>query len=109
MALLKYTFWQDEEMWLGYLEEYPDYMTQGEKPWKNFRIILEIFITNLSAALFLPYVLPIWLLHEKTRTSIETGEDGLYPAAARGKHDWYHNPITKLSQPCSTGVSKKMK
>ena len=30
MALLKYTYWQDEEMWLGYLEEYPDYMTQGE-------------------------------------------------------------------------------
>jgi len=27
---LKYTYWQDDEMWLGYLEEYPDYMTQGE-------------------------------------------------------------------------------
>jgi len=30
MELLKYTYWQDDEMWLGYLEEYPDYMTQGE-------------------------------------------------------------------------------
>ncbi len=30
MILLKYTYWQDDEMWLGYLEEYPDYMTQGE-------------------------------------------------------------------------------
>ncbi len=30
MTLLKYTYWQDGEMWLGYLEEYPDYMTQGE-------------------------------------------------------------------------------
>lgn len=30
MMLLKYTYWQDGEMWLGYLEEYPDYMTQGE-------------------------------------------------------------------------------
>ena len=28
--LLKYTYWQDGKMWLGYLEEYPDYMTQGE-------------------------------------------------------------------------------
>ena len=27
---LDYTYWQDEEMWLGYLDEYPDYMTQGE-------------------------------------------------------------------------------
>ncbi len=31
MAAIKYTYWQDEEMWLGYLEEYPaDYWTQGE-------------------------------------------------------------------------------
>jgi predicted RNase H-like HicB family nuclease len=26
----KYIFWQDGDMWLGYLEEYPDYWTQGE-------------------------------------------------------------------------------
>ena len=25
----KYVYWQEEDMWLGYLEEYPDYMTQG--------------------------------------------------------------------------------
>ena len=25
----KYIFWQDDDMWLGYLEEYPDYWTQG--------------------------------------------------------------------------------
>ena len=30
MNKIKYTYWQDEEMWLGYLEEYPDYWTQGE-------------------------------------------------------------------------------
>ena len=30
MKLLKYTHRQDGEMWLGYLEDYPDYMTQGE-------------------------------------------------------------------------------
>lgn len=29
-AALEYTYWQDENMWLGYLDEYPDYMTQGE-------------------------------------------------------------------------------
>lgn len=27
---MKYTYWQDKDMWLGYLNEYPDYMTQGE-------------------------------------------------------------------------------
>lgn len=25
----KYIYWQDEDMFLGYLEEYPDYWTQG--------------------------------------------------------------------------------
>ncbi|HMB05086.1 MAG TPA: hypothetical protein VKP69_15285, partial [Isosphaeraceae bacterium] len=26
----KYVYWQEEDAWLGYLEEYPDYWTQGE-------------------------------------------------------------------------------
>lgn len=30
MKTTKYVYWQDAEMWLGYLEEYPDYRTQGE-------------------------------------------------------------------------------
>ena len=30
MTTQKYVYWQEEDMWLGYLEEYPDYWTQGE-------------------------------------------------------------------------------
>ena len=30
MIKQKYVYWQDEDMWLGYLEEFPDYMTQGK-------------------------------------------------------------------------------
>ena len=30
METKKYIYWKDGEMWLGYLEEYPDYWTQGE-------------------------------------------------------------------------------
>jgi predicted RNase H-like HicB family nuclease len=30
MAITKYVYWKDDNMWLGYFEEYPDYMTQGE-------------------------------------------------------------------------------
>lgn len=30
MEKKKYVYWQDEGMWLGYLKEFPDYMTQGE-------------------------------------------------------------------------------
>lgn len=26
----RYIYWQDENLWLGYLEDYPDYWTQAE-------------------------------------------------------------------------------
>lgn len=30
MTTARYIHWQDGDMWLGYLEELPDYLTQGE-------------------------------------------------------------------------------
>jgi len=30
MKSVRYVHWQDGDMWLGHLEDYPDYMTQGE-------------------------------------------------------------------------------
>lgn len=30
MKTTQYVYWQDEDMWLGYLEQSPDYWTQGE-------------------------------------------------------------------------------
>ena len=29
MKRIKFIYWQDNDWWLGYLEEYPDYLTQG--------------------------------------------------------------------------------
>ena len=29
MTAAGFTYWQDGETWLGYLDQYPDYMTQG--------------------------------------------------------------------------------
>ena len=29
MSSKKYKYWQDNDLWLGYLVEYPDYLTQG--------------------------------------------------------------------------------
>lgn len=26
----KFTYYKEDEMWIGWLEEYPDYRTQGE-------------------------------------------------------------------------------
>lgn len=30
MTTVRFIYWQDGEWWLGYLEEFPDYKTQGE-------------------------------------------------------------------------------
>jgi predicted RNase H-like HicB family nuclease len=30
MKTMAFTFWQDDDAWLGYLDEFPDYHTQGE-------------------------------------------------------------------------------
>jgi len=30
MESTKFIYWQDNNQWLGYLQDYPDYWTQGE-------------------------------------------------------------------------------
>ena len=30
MKTIKFVYWQDGNFWLGYLQDYPDFMTQGE-------------------------------------------------------------------------------
>ena len=30
MNTARYVHWQDQGMWLGYFEDFPDYLTQGE-------------------------------------------------------------------------------
>lgn len=30
MQTVKYAYWQQDDAWLGYLQDYPDYWTQGE-------------------------------------------------------------------------------
>lgn len=40
----KYIYWQDEDVFIGYLEEYPDYWTQGyslEELQENLKDIYE--------------------------------------------------------------------
>jgi hypothetical protein len=30
MQTAQFVYWQEDDAWLGYLQEYPDYWTQGE-------------------------------------------------------------------------------
>jgi predicted RNase H-like HicB family nuclease len=44
MSAQRYVYWQDGEFWIGYLDEFPDYMTQGlslEELQENLRDIYE--------------------------------------------------------------------
>jgi len=43
MEKKKYVFWKDDDMWLGYLDEYPDYMTQGETLEELKENLMDIF------------------------------------------------------------------
>ncbi|MBM4165678.1 MAG: type II toxin-antitoxin system HicB family antitoxin [Ignavibacteria bacterium] len=54
METTKYVYWQDESMWLGYLEEYPDYMTQGETLEELKENLLDIYKDVTSGAI--PFV-----------------------------------------------------
>ncbi len=47
----RYVYWQDEEMWLGYLEEFPDYWTQGETEKELQEHLIELYqdLNNLTA------------------------------------------------------------
>ena len=41
--IAKYVYWQDDDMWLGYLQEYPDYWTQGETEEELKENLLDIY------------------------------------------------------------------
>ena len=44
MKTVQYTFWQDDEFFIGYLNEYPEYQTQGyskEELLENLKDLLQ--------------------------------------------------------------------
>lgn len=47
MKTMRYVYWQDGEMWLGYLEEFPDYMSQGETL-EELQVNLKDLFTELT-------------------------------------------------------------
>ncbi len=46
----RYIYWQDDEMWLGYLEDYPDYWTQGKSEAELRANLTDIFKDLSSGA-----------------------------------------------------------
>ncbi len=54
MGTTRFVYWQDDDMWLGYLEEYPDYMTQG-KSFEELKENLKDIYDDLTSCA-IPYV-----------------------------------------------------
>ena len=54
MGTTRFIYWQDDDMWLGYLEEYPDYMTQGKSLEELKENLKDIYDDLTSDAI--PYV-----------------------------------------------------
>ena len=51
MKTVRYVHWQDEDMWLGYVEDFPDYMTQGEtleELQENLRDLYEDILSRIA-------------------------------------------------------------
>lgn len=51
MRKIKYVYWQDENLWLGYLEEYPDYWTQGKTREELEQNLRDIFYELTSGSI----------------------------------------------------------
>ncbi len=54
METKKYIYYQDGDMWIGWLEEYPDYRTQGES-FEELEENLRDIYADLSSGV-IPYV-----------------------------------------------------
>lgn len=54
MRTLKYTFWQDGDFFIGYLNDYPDYQTQGYSKEELLENLKDLLLDLESGAI--PYI-----------------------------------------------------
>jgi hypothetical protein len=48
MGTVRYVYWEENNAWLGYLEEYPDYWTQGESLGDLIEHLKELYLDLTS-------------------------------------------------------------
>lgn len=51
MKSIGFTFWQDGDFWLGHLDDYPDYMTQGSSLEELKEHLLDLYRDLSSGAI----------------------------------------------------------
>jgi Uncharacterised protein family (UPF0150). len=54
MKTLQFTFWQEDDFYIGFLNDYPDYQTQGESKEELVENLKDLLIDMESAQV--PYI-----------------------------------------------------
>ena len=94
------TTWEDEDMWLGYCDEYADYLTQGKTPedlMQRLGSLHQELTGGHSPAIRYPRE-PIGPLQDEDMI-FSLHLLGCVLLRSGGHHDWYENPRTKVYQP----------
>jgi len=99
MSTARYVHWQDGDMWLGYFEEFPDYLTRASRL-MNLKRTFVIFTAISRAAKFWASAgLLNYPSDEANRLGSQVGGGRMPSGPSRRAHDWYRNPKTGASQP----------
>lgn len=51
MRSIPYIYWQEDDVWLGYLREFPDYWTQGETLDDLIEHLKDVYLDATSGSL----------------------------------------------------------
>lgn len=100
MRTLKYTFWQDGDFFLGYLNDYPDYETQAytkEELIENLKDLLTDRIRRHSVCEKSRGTVHRFMKRRDLIRKLESM--GCVLVGYGAKHDWYANTLTQQSQP----------
>ncbi len=96
MKTIKYTFWQDGEFFIGFLNDYPDYETQAyskEELIENLKDLLKEFESGE-----VPFIRKV---EETARFDKTPRRNGLRPCQARREARFLHEFQNKSITACS--------
>ena len=96
MVKKKYFYWKDDDMWLGYLDEFPDYWTQGDTE-EELKEMIGHVPGGKNAVIFTLAVMPEFqgrgisrqLMEEFIKRSSESGKDKILLICRDGLVDYY--------------------
>lgn len=94
------TTWENQGVWFGHIDEYPDYMTQGETFDELIENLIDVYEGLTGGHVpSLPYNRKPMKLLKDEGIIFSLRLLGCVLLRHGGKHDWYENPRTNVYQP----------